>query len=123
MTESKLFAHDNFGLVQKLFFGRDGRSQHKARYPTACWPTFEEAVERSSLSLVSNPWVFGRRRHGMSVWRPRSLNCKCTGREPTALTEPSNVYSLVCILPATMAGPTGMILNVIPGFHVLKPEN
>lgn len=75
MTESELFAHDNFGLVQRMFFGRDGRGQHRTRYLTLCFLTFEKAVECSSLGLVSNPWVLGGRRHGISVWWPWSLNC------------------------------------------------
>jgi hypothetical protein len=31
MTESKLFAYHNFGFVQRLFFGRDKRSQDEER--------------------------------------------------------------------------------------------
>ena len=120
MVESKLFANDNFGLVQRLLFGRDKRGQHGARCLTAYWPTFEEAVEGSSLSSVGNPWVHGRRRHGMSIWWPPSLNELSTGRVPTALTEPSSVAVLTPFIPPSMAGPTGTIPNVIPRFHVLK---
>ena len=111
-----------FGVKIVLWWRPDG--QHKARYLTACWLTFEEAVEGSSLSLVSNPWVLGRKRHGMSV--SGGLGCltvNVRAAVPTALTEPSNVVALTRLFPPFMAGVTGMIPDVIPGFHVLKLEN